>query len=108
METSAINQTHFRTCNLCEAMCGLEIQLENGVITTIKGDKNDPFSRGHVCPKAVALKDIYEDKDRLKQPIKKTENGWVQISWEEAMDEVTKNLKIIQEKYGNNSVGVYQ
>ena len=56
--------THYRTCNLCEAMCGLEIKTENGSITTIAGDKNDAFSRGHICPKAVAMKDIYEDPNR--------------------------------------------
>ena len=48
--------THYRACNLCEAICGLEIQVEDGAITSIRGDADDPFSRGHVCPKALALK----------------------------------------------------
>ena len=102
------NQIHFRTCNLCEAMCGLEIKVENGIVTKIEGDKNDPFSRGHICPKAVALKDIYEDPNRLKFPVKRTENGWQQISWEQAYSEITSKIKEIQAKYGNNSVGMYQ
>ena len=80
------NLTHFRTCNLCEAMCGLEIKVEEGIVTKIEGDKNDPFSRGHICPKAVAQKDIYEDPNRLKFPVKRTENGWQQMSWEAAFD----------------------
>ena len=101
-------KTHFRTCNLCEAMCGLEIQYTEKEIISIKGDKNDAFSRGHICPKALALKDIYEDPDRLKHPVKRTENGWIRISWEEAFDEVVKNIKSIQEKYSNpNVVGIY-
>ena len=101
-------QTHFRTCNLCEAMCGLEIKLQDGNIQSIKGDKADPFSRGHICPKAVALQDIYHDPNRLKHPMRRTAIGWERISWDEAYDEVVMNLKAVQEKHGKNSVGVYQ
>ena len=79
-------QTHHRACNLCKAICGLEIKVENGTVTSIRGDKNDPLSRGHICPKAVALKDLYEDPDRLKQPVKKTADGWKTITWEEALN----------------------
>ena len=100
--------THYRTCNLCEAMCGLEIDHSGGKIVSIKGDKNDVFSKGHICPKALALEDLYFDKDRLKTPIKRTDSGWQEISWEDALDEVAANLKSIQKKYGNNAVGVYR
>ena len=100
-------RTHYRTCNLCEAMCGLEITLEGDDILSIRGDKNDPFSKGHICPKAVALQDIYYDKDRLKHPVRRTKSGWEQIGWDEAFDTVVSNLKAIQKKYGRNAVGVY-
>lgn len=100
--------TKYRACNLCEAICGLEITVQDNQVLSIKGDKNDPFSRGHICPKAVGMKDIYEDPDRLKHPIKRTENGWEQISWEQAFDEVIENLKSIQDQYGDDAVGVYQ
>lgn len=101
-------ETRFRTCHLCEAMCGLEIKIEDNQVKSIKGDKADPLSRGHICPKAVALKDLYEDPDRLRHPIKKTADGWEKISWEAAFDEVASRLKGVQEKYGVNAVGVYQ
>ncbi len=101
-------QTHYRTCNLCEAMCGLEIQYEEKEVKRIQGDKKDPFSKGHICPKAVALKDIYEDPDRLKYPLRKKADGsWEQIGWEEAYDEVATRIQAIQEKYGKNAVGIY-
>lgn len=103
-----MSQLHYRNCNLCEAMCGLEIKLENGQITSIAGDKNDPFSRGHICPKAVALKDIYEDPNRLKTPMKRTPEGWQAISWPEAMDAVVEGIQSVQQKYGNNAVALYQ
>ncbi len=100
-------KTHYRNCNICEALCGLEIEYEGDKIHSIKGDKNDPFSRGHICPKAIALQDFYEDKDRLRHPVKKTEKGFVEISWEEAYEIVTTKIKGIQAKYGNDSVATY-
>ncbi len=99
--------THYRTCNLCEAMCGLEIQYEGRTVQSIKGDQKDSFSRGHICPKALGLKDIFEDPDRIKEPLRRTENGWEVISWEEAIDEVVSKLKEVQTKHGNDAVGAY-
>ncbi|NOR19707.1 MAG: molybdopterin-dependent oxidoreductase, partial [Xanthomonadales bacterium] len=107
MANTQQNQTHYIACNLCEAICGLEIKLEGGQIRSIKGDKQDPISKGHICPKAVALQDIYNDPDRLKVPIKKTEAGWQEIPWQQAYDEVTRNLKDIQHQHGKNAVAVY-
>ena len=108
--TSSTNiRTHFRACNLCEAICGLEITVnEQNEILTIKGDEKDPFSRGHICPKAVGLKDIYLDKNRLKQPVRRIESGWETISWEEAFSEVTAKFKAIQTQHGKDAIGVYQ
>ena len=99
--------THYRTCNLCEAMCGLEIALDGERIVAIRGDKDDPFSQGHICPKAVALQDIYADPDRLRQPLRRTATGWVTIGWDEALDEAAANLKRIQADFGAPAVGVY-
>ncbi len=99
---------HYRTCNLCEAMCGLVIKTAGQEILSIAGDAQDPFSRGHVCPKAVALKDIYEDPNRLRTPVRRTPTGWEPISWEEAMNTIETRLKTVQQQYGKNAVGLYQ
>ena len=101
-------EKHYRNCNLCEAICGVEIVHEDGKILSIVGDKSDPFSRGHVCPKALALKDIYEDGDRLQRPVRKVDGGWQKIGWDEAFDEAARRLRDIQELYGRDAVGVYQ
>lgn len=100
-------QTHYRTCNICEAMCGLEIKHQNGEILSIKGDQNDPFSRGHICPKAVALQDFYSDKDRLKSPLRRTTDGWKEIGWSEAYEEIATRFQGIQQEHGKNALGVY-
>ena len=100
-------ETHFRTCNLCEAMCGIEIKHQGDDILSIKGDKQDPLSHGHICPKAIALKDLHLDKDRLKHPMLKTDNGWERISWQKAFGLFSKKVKLTQQEYGRDSVGVY-
>ena len=109
MTNSQTNDTqlHYRTCNLCEAMCGLKIEHQGTQILSVKGDENDPFSQGHICPKAVALQDLYEDPDRLKQPMERTAEGWKEISWEEAYDKAAAGIKQVQAKYGNNALGLY-
>ena len=109
-DTSA--RTHHRVCHLCEAMCGLVIQTEGDTVTDIRGDKDDPLSRGHVCPKAVALQDIHEDPDRLRKPMKRirTAHGeyqHVEIEWSEALDLAADALASTIEKQGVDAVGAY-
>ncbi|MFB3115003.1 MAG: hypothetical protein ACE1ZW_03390 [Nitrospirales bacterium] len=57
--------THFRACNLCEAICGLEIETDGPHVLSIRGDRKDPLSRGYLCPKGVALQDVHEDEKVL-------------------------------------------
>ena len=103
---------HHRACHLCEAICGLTIEtteLDGAVqITSIKGDAQDTFSRGHICPKAVALQDIQNDPDRLRQPMLRVGSEWQPIEWEDAFNLVGERLAAIQERHGQNSVAVYQ
>ncbi|PKM22420.1 MAG: dehydrogenase, partial [Gammaproteobacteria bacterium HGW-Gammaproteobacteria-14] len=98
---------HYRTCNLCEAMCGIEIEVDGDQVVAIRGDQADPFSRGHICPKAVALQDLHQDPDRLRAPVKRTAEGWKEISWEQALDETAERLLGIRDRYGRESVAFY-
>jgi anaerobic selenocysteine-containing dehydrogenase len=98
---------HYRTCHLCEAICGVEIRLRGDEILSIRGDPDDPFSRGHICPKAVGLKDVHEDPDRLRHPVRRTAGGWVRIGWDEAIDEVARRIVAIQAAHGHDAVALY-
>ncbi|HEX4917248.1 MAG TPA: molybdopterin oxidoreductase family protein [Limnobacter sp.] len=105
---SPIRTEHRRACHLCEAICGVVIEVEEGKVVSVKGDAQDPFSRGHICPKAVALQDIHDDPDRLRKPVKKVNGQWVEIDWEEAIELACEGLYKVQKVHGPNAVGVYQ
>lgn len=100
-------QIHHRACNLCEAICGLEIETQGNTVVSIRGDKNDPLSKGYLCPKAFALKDIYEDPDRLRAPMKRVGETWQKISWEQAFAEIGEKFKAVRSQYGNDALGIY-
>ena len=111
MSESSI-KTHHRVCHLCEAMCGVVIQTNGSQVVDIRGDQNDPLSRGHVCPKAVSLKDIHEDPDRLRKPLKRVLNDGgefqhVEIEWNEALDLAASAIASTIQKYGVDAVGAY-
>jgi anaerobic selenocysteine-containing dehydrogenase len=107
MRTADNSSLHYQNCNLCEAICGIEITVQADQRLNIRGDKDDPSSRGYICPKAVALQDVHYDRDRLKYPVRRTPQGWQRIGWDEAFDEVAQNLKGIHARYGRNSIATY-
>ncbi|OZC45418.1 dehydrogenase [Rhodococcus sp. WWJCD1] len=98
----------YGSCNLCEAICGLEFTVENDAVVSIRGDEKDPLSRGHICPKALSLIDLHADTDRLTTPVKRVGDKWEKIGWSEAYDLVVEGLVSTRKKYGRNAVGVYQ
>jgi anaerobic selenocysteine-containing dehydrogenase len=98
-------------CNLCEAICGLELTIEDRpdgpTVTSIRGNAADPLSRGHICPKGVALADVYEDPDRLRRPVKRVGDEWVEISWDEALDLTADGIATAINEHGRDALGVY-
>ena len=100
--------THYRACNLCEAICGLAIEVVDDRIVTIKGDPADPFSRGHICPKAVALQDIQNDPDRLRAPMGRHGTEWRAIGWDEAFAVAAEGIASVIEAHGGDAVATYQ
>jgi len=89
-------------------MCGLEIETANDEVLSIRGDAKDPLSRGHICPKGAALRDLHEDPDRLRYPLRRVRGGrFERISWETAFDVVATKIHEIQRAHGNDAVAVY-
>ncbi len=102
----ADTQTHFRTCPLCEATCGLEITTKGEEVVRIRGDQDDVFSKGFICPKGSTLKQLHNDPDRLRSPMVKRDGEWVDVSWDEAYAEIEANLMPLLEAKGRESLGI--
>ncbi|MGP3962894.1 molybdopterin-dependent oxidoreductase [Nonomuraea sp. 3N208] len=88
-----MTSTVHRTCPLCEAVCGLTLTLdEGGHVTSVRGDKDDPFSKGFICPKGASLGRLDEDPDRLRKPLIREGDLWREVGWEEAFGAVKAAL----------------
>lgn len=97
---------HLHVCTLCEAACGLEITVEDGDVTLIRGDRDDVASHGFLCPKGTALKDLQNDPDRLRRPLVKRDGAFVEVSFDEAFAEIERRLLPIRESSGPLSTGL--
>ncbi len=100
-------ETFHRTCNVCEAMCGMVLTVDDGKITDVRPDKEDVFSRGHICPKGPAMREVLEDPDRIRHPMRRTPGGWERVGWDEALNEAATRLDEIKRAHGVNAVGLY-
>lgn len=108
---------HFHTCPLCEATCGLEISLTHHgdgsvAVGRIRGDRDDVFSKGFICPKGSTVKQLHEDPDRLRRPVIRRGDDpatatWEEVSWEDAFAEVDRGLRAVLDAHGRDAVGVY-
>jgi len=99
--------TVFRTCPLCEATCGLELTIADGAVTGIRGDRDDVFSRGFICPKGTTLGHLHDDPDRLRGPLVRRDGDLRAATWEEAFAEVARRLPAIIQRHGRDAVAVY-
>lgn len=97
----------YRACDLCEAICGLELRFEDGTLAAIRGDAADPFSQGHICPKGNAILDLEADPDRLHVPMLREGSTWRAIGWDEAFALAGSKLAAIQQAHGAASVAAY-
>lgn len=98
---------HYHTCTLCEATCGLEIRTRGREVLGIRGDAEDVFSRGFICPKGYALKELDADPDRLRTPLVKRRGHLEPATWDEAFAEIERRLGSIIGAHGRDAVAVY-
>ena len=99
--------THLRTCTLCEALCGIEVERDGDRVGAIRGDALDPLSRGFLCPKATALADLHHDPDRLRTPLLREGSTHRAIGWDEALDLAARRLVEIRKAHGRKGVALY-
>ncbi len=98
---------HLYTCPLCEAMCGLKIQVHDGRVAGIRPNRSDVWSRGHICPKGASLGALHEDPDRIRSPMIKVDGQWREVGWAEAFRRCTELLTPVIAKYGIGAVTAY-
>ncbi|GBE21752.1 polysulfide reductase chain A precursor [bacterium BMS3Bbin01] len=96
-----------RTCPLCEATCGLEISIDGDEVMRIRGDRDDVFSHGFICPKGSSLKQLHADPDRLRAPLIRRGGGFEVATWEEAFAHVAAGLRPILADHGPDAVAIY-
>ncbi|MGZ6925415.1 MAG: molybdopterin-dependent oxidoreductase [Acidimicrobiia bacterium] len=101
------SSTHFRTCPLCEAMCGLEIRVTDGVVDRIRGDQADVWSKGYLCPKGTALGHLHHDPDRIRAPMIRTGERWQDVDWDTAFARCDELLAGVLDTYGKQAVSCY-
>ena len=100
-------RTAIRTCPLCEAGCGLELTVVDDAVTRIRGDRDDVFSHGFICPKGSTLRQLHDDPDRLRTPLVRRDGELVPATWDEAFAAAAEKLAAVVDAHGREAVGVY-
>lgn len=102
-----MTKRHLATCTLCEAACGIVVETDADRVVSIRGDDEDPQSRGYICPKAAALADLHHDPDRLRRPLIREGASFREASWDEALARAGDGLAEIRERHGRDALGMY-
>ncbi|HCA52374.1 MAG TPA: molybdopterin-binding oxidoreductase [Mycobacterium sp.] len=102
-----MSHTALRICPLCEATCGLVLSIDDGRISGARGDRDDVFSHGFICPKGASFAELDNDPDRLTQPMVRRDGELLETTWEDAFAAVAEGLGRVIADTGGSSVGVY-
>ncbi|MEU1556451.1 molybdopterin oxidoreductase family protein [Streptomyces scabiei] len=106
MSTTTDSRTALRVCPLCEATCGLVLTIEGTRVTKARGDRDDVFSKGFICPKGASFGAADADPDRLRSPLVRVDGQLREATWQEAFDAVAAGLRPVVEAHGPNAVGI--
>ncbi|MFI8220608.1 molybdopterin oxidoreductase family protein [Streptomyces sp. NPDC085932] len=101
-----MSRTALRICPLCEATCGLTLTIEGSRVTHARGDRDDVFSKGFICPKGASFGAVDSDPDRLRTPLVRRDGELRETTWEEAFDAVAAGIRPVVERHGPHAVGV--
>jgi anaerobic selenocysteine-containing dehydrogenase len=106
-EGDSETRTAYRTCPLCEAGCGLEVTVRDNRVIRIRGDRDDVFSHGFLCPKGSTLKQLHDDPDRLRKPLVRRNGVHEEVDWPEAWAAVETGLLPVLTAHGREALAVY-
>ncbi|MEU0343087.1 molybdopterin oxidoreductase family protein [Streptomyces bobili] len=101
-----MSRTALRICPLCEATCGLILTIEGTRVTSARGDRDDVFSNGFICPKGASFGAVDGDPDRLRTPLVRRGGELREATWTEAFDAVAAGLRPVVERHGPHAVGM--
>ena len=102
-----MTRTALRICPLCEATCGLTLTIDDGRVAGARGDREDVFSAGFICPKGASFAELDNDPDRLAAPLIRRDGELTEATWDEAYAAVAEGLGDVLREHGGTSVGVY-
>ncbi|MDG4664626.1 molybdopterin-dependent oxidoreductase [Mycobacterium sp. 236(2023)] len=105
MATHVENKVTF--CRICEPLCGMIATVEDGKLTALRPDKDHPLSAGFACQKGIAFTEVVNDPDRVTTPLRRTPEGFVPVSWDEALGDIASRLSTVLRTHGAGSVGWY-
>src|SRR6185503_9669079 len=100
-------QRHFVTCPLCECMCGLQVDVEDQHVKLIRGDRDDVWSKGFLCPKGTTLGHLHDDPDRLREPMVRDGDRWRTVTWDTAFARCEELLLGVRERHGADAITAY-
>jgi len=100
-------EIRLHTCTLCEAMCGLEMHVEEERVVLIRPDRDDVWSRGYICPKGTTLGRLHDDPDRLRRPVVREGDRWREVSWDEAFARCEELLRPVIDRHGIGAVTAF-
>lgn len=101
------SRTALRVCPLCEATCGLTLTIEGTAVTGARGDREDVFSKGFICPKGASFGGLDADPDRLRTPLVRTDGVLREATWDEAFDAIAARIPALVREHGKQAVGVF-
>jgi len=99
--------THTTFCRICEASCGLRVEVQNNRVTKIRPDSDHPVTKGYACVKGIRFDEVQHAPDRVLHPLKRTEGELAPTDWTSAIDEIGRRLRAIIDEHGPSSVGFY-
>jgi anaerobic selenocysteine-containing dehydrogenase len=94
-------------CRICEPLCGMIATVDDGRLVSLRPDKDHPLSAGFACQKGIAFAEVVNDPDRVTTPLRRTQNGFEPVSWDEAMADIAQRLAAIHRRHGSGAVGWY-